>query len=423
MRPHSFPSALLTAFFSGLCMITCAQTGKHTSLADSLYKTSGNRVMWHKPGGNMTRFRASFRRILDSAAYYGLDKNKYPIPSPLAGNETDAQLLQIDKQFTRALANFVEDLYCGSDIVERHIKNDELTGRYKQQTDSFLLSWLQNTSHSVDGQKSLTLPEPPDPAYIILKNELKTQLDSRNVLKIAQLTESINIYRWIKHFRFNRYIVVNIPSATLSLFSQDTVWLKMKVVVGKPATRTPRFASRCDKVILYPYWNVPESIARKELLPVFKRSPAKVRTMNMQILNKNGKIVDPHSIQWSLLSSSYFPYTVRQCTGCDNALGVIKYNLTDPFSVYMHDTNYKLAFSSDQRYFSHGCIRLEQPVALGNALLNNKLDSNFLRACLKNQEPITIDLATPIPVFVVYLTAVADTNSVSYYRDIYHLVR
>lgn len=141
----------------------------------------------------------------------------------------------------------------------------------------------------------------------------------------------------------------------------------------------------------------------------------------MQLLDQAGRVVDPYTLKWSSFSRAYFPYTIRQCTGCDNALGVIKFNLTDPFDVYMHDTNNKIAFLTKKRYYSHGCIRLSRPVEMANYLLDNKVDSSFLKACIKGQKPVTIALQQPVPVFVTYNLAVAGDDSVSYYGDIYGL--
>ena len=146
-------------------------------------------------------------------------------------------------------------------------------------------------------------------------------------------------------------------------------------------------------------------------------------SMNMQLVGSNGRVVDATGIDWAQINRSNFHYTFRQCTGCDNSLGVIKFNLTDPFDVYLHDTNVKLAFLKDMRFLSHGCIRVEKPLQLGNFLLQNKLDSNFLKACYKDQLPKPINLEKKVPVFVVYMPAVPDGDSVAYYKDVYHLFK
>ncbi|MBX2907379.1 MAG: L,D-transpeptidase family protein [Taibaiella sp.] len=403
------PSALIiiTLFTFSSALQLQAQTNPVTTkrVIDSLYAVFNRPGYWSDTGDQLHR---AVIKLADESEANGLKKEDYNFPPP-AGN---------DNKFTSVTVSFLKDLYQGK--VDKLISNDEVEHAFTGYTDSVVLSVLARSQNEPGLLHSLT---PQDSAYQLLSQQLQCFAGKSLSDSAVQLANAANLYRWVKHYGFDKYIVVNIPSATLHLYDYDTVQLQMKVVVGKPSTRTPRFSSWLDKVILYPYWNVPTSIAVKELLPVFKRSPAKVAAMNMQILDKRGRILDPNMLNWQSFHRGNFPYTIRQCTGCDNALGVLKFNLTDPFSVYMHDTNNKPAFMSDYRYLSHGCIRLSDPVALGNALLDNKLDTAFLAACFKNEKPQELKLERPVPVFVIYNTAVVNNGEISYYKDVYHLVR
>lgn len=118
----------------------------------------------------------------------------------------------------------------------------------------------------------------------------------------------------------------------------------MKTVLGKPSTPSPRFAAWCDQAILYPYWYVPRSITFNGYLPIIRQNPSWLDAKNMQVVDGKGKEVDHHRLNWSSFHAGYFPYTIRQSTGCDNALGVIKFNISTPYGVYLHDTNNKTAF-------------------------------------------------------------------------------
>ena len=382
------------------------QAGTPTRTAtEQLYAAYGGTDFWSGQGEEL---RVAVLHLADSAARYGLNRNDYNFPavtSPAA-----------DRTFTVAALSFLRDLHQGR--IDNYVSNDEVAHAFRGHTDSVIIQTLLKARNATGSLSSLIRA---GSHHTLLGRQLLRH--SSHADTVRQLAASANLYRWIAHFGFDKYIVVNIPSATMKLYDHDTVRLQMKVVVGKPSTRTPRFSSWLDKVILYPYWNVPFSIATKDLLPIFRRSPAKVAAMNMQVLDKRGRILDPYILNWQSFNRNYFPYTIRQCTGCDNALGVIKFNLTDPFHVYMHDTNNKPAFMSDYRYLSHGCIRLSDPVSLGNALLDNKLDTAFLAACFKNEDPEEIPLAKPVPVFVVYMTAEAVADSIMYHRDIYRLFR
>lgn len=392
---------------------------RNGAIIDQFYKIHGAALFWYDPAAKeITNLRKSILSIIDSAKYLGINKNyNFPEESNMLSG---VAAIESDKKFTAALVDFSRNILEGEGI-DKLISNDEVSKNYTVFADSIILSWLCGMTANLDIKTYLSLLEPQDSVYRLLKDELKLQLNNGNELKVNEVTKCINIYRWITHFHLERCIVVNIPTAYLKAYGNGRLILSMRIVAGKPSTRTPRFATWCDKVVLYPYWNVPRSIATKELLPLFKKSPTRVERMNMQIIGHNGKKVDPNSLNWASFNRGNFPYTIRQCTGCDNALGVIKFNLTDPFSVYMHDTNFKIAFGSASRYYSHGCIRVQRPIELGNYLLNNKLDSNFLKACIKGQEPVVMYVAMPVPVFVVYLTADVVNGAVEYYGDIYHL--
>src|ERR1700761_3401115 len=112
----------------------------------------------------------------------------------------------------------------------------------------------------------------------------------------------------------------------------------MVVVVGHTGKRTPRFAGWVDGLVLYPYWNIPRHIATRELLPVFRKSPVLANVMQIQVLDDHGRELDPATVQWARYTAADFPYTLRQAPGCENALGVLKFNINSPFDVYMHDT-------------------------------------------------------------------------------------
>lgn len=363
--------------------------------------------------------------LLDSAAWYGIDLDNYYAAKfkseriHLSSGRPDSVALKVfELRFTDAVISFLKDLYQGS---SSYIGYDEISPKTADSDNEFLLNQLAGLQTAEDFRRLMALLEPSAYKYILVKNELRNMLLEQKQDKVEALKQALGYLRWIAHFRFDNYIVVNIPSAMLYYYEADSLMLSMRVIAGKPSTRTPRFAAYCNQVVLYPYWNVPASIATKELLPMFKKNPQLLETMNMQVLDKKGRIVDATRINWQALSKTNFPYRFRQSTGCDNSLGLIKFNLTDPFSVYMHDTNNKILFTSEKRFFSHGCIRIELPLELANNILPTPIDSAALKSASKNQMPVELSLSAPIPVFVIY--SILDTNEggVVYYDDIYGL--
>ncbi len=393
----------------------------YPELVKRFYSINGNNGILNF--AESTKLQKDFLIILDSSIYLGLYKNHYHYqdlfqPDSLKNNSAIISS-SYNLLFTDALISFIQDLYTKNN---NKISDDEISKKYEQQDDEFILKKMisiQNGESIADIVKEI---EPSDNIYCSLKNELKIQTDVHDTDKIKQLIIYLNYYRWINHFHFEKFIVVNIPSAILKYYQADTIALSMKVVTGKPSTKTPRFAAYCNEVVLYPYWNVPSSIALKEILPVIKAYPKTLKALHMQVLNSRGVIIHPEDIDWSKYSRNNFPYSFRQSTGCDNSLGVIKFNLTDPFSVYLHDTNNKLAFEKQERFLSHGCIRVEKPLELANSILPTPVDSSYIRACLKDQQPVLLQLDSPIPVFVIYSTVDLDINKeVEYYNDIYRL--
>ena len=243
--------------------------------------------------------------------------------------------------------------------------------------------------------------------------------------RVAELEYTLNTLRWLNCIKqSNHIIVVNIPSATLLLYEHGKIVLESRVIVGKKSTPTPSLCSKITEVILYPYWTVPNKIATQELLPVIKLNYTYLQANNFQVLNKQGKVMNPANIDWHVLSRNNFPYTIRQSTGCDNSLGLIKLNFYNPFSVYLHDTPGKFLFSLNKRYFSHGCMRLQKAMEVAHYILRNNsiaIDTLEEKGCLKNQAPVTVSATETIPVFVLYHTAWIDSAaSLSFHEDVYN---
>lgn len=242
--------------------------------------------------------------------------------------------------------------------------------------------------------------------------------------RIRELSTGLNAIRWLYAGGQGNRIVINLPAAMLVVYKDNKLVLESKIIPGKPSTPTPQLSSIATEVVLYPYWHVPYSIATKELLPIIKRDPGFLDRGAYQVLNAAGKIVDPSSVNWSGLSTKYFPYTLRQSTGCDNALGWVKINFYNPFTVYLHDTPVKMLFALPKRFFSHGCMRVEKAVDLARLLLGNNttlIDSLEKLGPLKNQAPTPVSI-TPMPVFVLYQPAWTDTaGQFHFYEDVYKL--
>lgn len=258
-----------------------------------------------------------------------------------------------------------------------------------------------------------------------LRSSIIGELNVPVAIRIKQLYLGLNYYRWLHCLTQNGpAIVVNIPAAYMKVYDRQGVILEMRMVLGKPSTPTPTLCSRISDVILYPYWMVPRNIATKELLPSIKRDPGFVDANGFQLITTQGKIVNPYKVDWPSVTASNFPYIIRQSTGCDNALGLIKLDFYNPFSVYLHDTPHKSLFTLNKRYFSHGCMRMEKPMELGHLVLTNNavaIDTLTEKGCIYNQSPMVVKADQKMPVVVWYNPVGTDsTGRVIFYEDIYN---
>jgi hypothetical protein len=382
---------------------------------------------WCAQGETARALRQGLIRVLDSAGLDGLDKRDY-LPDLLLWADSMVNSGRMEKQwhdwdlwFTEVGLAFGRDLYLGSS-VRRRMSYDGISEQLAGREEKYLAEGLESVSTGADLKQWINTLIPVDRDYTILRDSLAMYRGFGQKSRVGRLSSAMNMYRWMHHFRFARMIVVNIPSADLRYYAGDSLSLCMKVVAGQPSKRTPRFAAWCNGIVLYPYWNVPRKIARRELLPLFRKTPGLLQTMEMEVVDNRGRKVDPSGIRWASYTAANFPYEIRQTPGCYNALGVIKFNIVSPFDVYMHDTNLKKAFASTYRYFSHGCIRLERPIDLGRSLLENRLDTTYLLSCFRDQKPVPIAIGKPVPVFVVYQTVGVDpAGKLAWYKDIYQL--
>ena len=239
--------------------------------------------------------------------------------------------------------------------------------------------------------------------------------------RIKQMLVNLERLRWVPVEIENDYLLVNIPEYKLHVFENKKLIWETNVVVGKAARQTSIFKGNISEIILNPYWNVPTSIANKEILPKLKRNRNYLTRNNMEAV-AGGNVVNPKTINWNKYSR--IPYDIRQKPGKDNSLGKMKFMFPNSYSIYLHDTPSKELFDRNKRDFSHGCIRVENPKKLAMHLLkNNKnwTEINVDNVLLTNTAtPIAIN--PTIPVYITYFTAWVDVNgNLNFRNDIYNL--
>ena len=237
---------------------------------------------------------------------------------------------------------------------------------------------------------------------------------------IQQLRISLERLRWLPQKLGSRYILVNIAGFNLAAIENDERIFGMRIVVGRSYRSTPSFSSKISHLVLNPYWNVPRSIARKDLLPKQRNNPDYFTSEGIRIFSDYQYKFElaPDAIDWD--ASDQFSYVLRQDPGRRNALGTIKFMFPNPFSIYLHDTPSKYLFQRDIRTFSSGCIRLEKPLQLAEFVLGQMFERANIAEGIKSGKTRTVNLSERVPVYLLYLTVWSDNPGEVYFSsDIY----
>ena len=236
--------------------------------------------------------------------------------------------------------------------------------------------------------------------------------------RLAQIQLNLERWRWLPRELGERYVLVNIPEYRLEVWEGDKVPLSMRTVVGKQDTPTPIFSDEMTHVVFSPYWNVPPDIAEGETLPAVMRDPGFLERQNMEVLDASGKPVDPGSLDLSDPTK----YRFRQRPGAENSLGFVKFMFPNQFNVYLHDTPADSLFARASRSYSHGCVRVEQPLALAQYVLADQPEwtKEKIEEAMHSGEERHVKLKQPIPVYLGYWTARVSADGIVQFRpDIY----
>ncbi|HEX4922531.1 MAG TPA: L,D-transpeptidase family protein, partial [Bdellovibrionales bacterium] len=227
--------------------------------------------------------------------------------------------------------------------------------------------------------------------------------------RIQQIAASIEKWKWLPPELGEKHVFVNLARAELDVYESGVSVMNMKVVVGKVLRRTPSLSDKIVDVALNPYWNVPQNLVIKDVLPGIKSDPAYLQKMNMKVFTPDGtQELDPSAINWAAQSPTNINFRFRQEPGHHNSLGIVKFNLTNSRAIYMHDTPHKELFVEGPRNFSSGCVRLERPVDFATYLLKGtewteERIRKFTRESPNRVADYRITLENPLPVYLVFL--------------------
>lgn len=391
----------------------------------TFYKQESDQPIWvdDKP----TRAVKDAVAALKRATQHGLDPERYgtsaieqraaALESAKAPGAAGADLVAFELSVTKALISLGRDVargQSGPQAIESARDPIDVGARLAEALDKGVVStWPDQV-------------RPEHPQYAALQKLLAD--GGQPPGRTSQIAHAMNGWRLLPDDLGERYIIVNIPQFHLFVRDGGKTVVDTKVVVGKEGDETPVFSSDMTSVILSPYWNIPESIAEGETIPSIIKDPAYFAKNNLEVLRRSGKKaerVDPASVDWSNPEETE-SLSIRQKPGPGNALGHVKFMLPNKYSVYLHDTPAHALFDRRGRAFSHGCVRLEEPLELAKYVLGD--DPAWAEAAIREAMHSGVEqevkLKRPIPVHIVYFTAwIDDSGQPRFFDDVYRRYR
>lgn len=240
--------------------------------------------------------------------------------------------------------------------------------------------------------------------------------------RVNQIRTSLERLRWVKQEAVNSMVVVNIAGFRAFVYKDGMIEWDTPVMVGKNYRQTPVFRGDIAYLEFNPTWTIPPGILRNDTLPAIKKNPDYLASKNIRVIDNKGKFVDPSTVDWNKYTRGV-PYTLRQDPGPNNSLGTVKFIFPNKHFVFLHDTPHRELFSHDQRNFSSGCIRVQDPLKLAELVLGDtaKYNRASLESIVDSRRTQRINLSPKMPVIIVYLTAsINGDGNIRFYHDIYN---
>jgi murein L,D-transpeptidase YcbB/YkuD len=329
-------------------------------------------------------------------------------------NEDDLRSLQQRQLALRSLASrlaMTGDLQSSGDRDRAEHLERVLQMSYDEALERAVRSFQERHGLAVDG---------------IVGPETIAALNVPVSVRTRQIAANMNRWRHMPEDLGAKYLLVNIAGFRLKAVERGKLIHSMRVVVGKPSSPTPLMDHKIAYLVFRPYWNIPDSITRNELLPQIAEDPEYLHKEQLEIVEgwqPSAPVVASTDIDWATAIDE-FPYRLRQKPGAHNALGLVKFMFPNDANVYLHDTPSVAGFEPRRRAFSHGCVRVEDPITLAEFLL--RPDSAWTRdsvtAALQGDKPQAVRVPDAVPIYLTYFTAwVEGANEVHFRTDLYGL--
>lgn len=237
--------------------------------------------------------------------------------------------------------------------------------------------------------------------------------------RIERVKANLEKYRWFPRHWEDRYLMVNLAFQEMNVVEHNQAVLKMKTVNGRPTRRTPTLRDEIRFIELNPTWTVPFSIAVKDKLPQLQENPYSLESQNIWVYDRHGNHLNPATVDWYSYNRSNFNFTLVQQPGAYNALGLVKFPLTNPWFIYLHDTSEHYLMKESNRLKSSGCVRLERAFDLVQYLLKDQPEWPLSRVRAQKQPQMRINVKK-LPVYFMYQTVdMTDSGEIRMAADDY----
>ena len=379
----------------------------HGWLLRRFYAAHGYQTVWDGHPGEAGRL---LRNVVVRAADHGLDPGLFH-GTVLAERVSNLPLIERDLLLSDAFLSYADALARGALPIEERTDDEDL-----QPEPVDIIAVIDAAIAALDPGQVIEALAPTSPEYSAMRrayaeyraiasgvqgsrNKIQRTLPDRPVAerRLRQLVVNLERLRWLPRQMPRDRVIVNAAIARLQLFREDRPVFTTRVVVGETDKQTPEFQSRINDVLLNPPWNIPRSIAQKEILPKVAADPGYLTSHHMRFRSNGG---------------------IQQEAGAYSALGRLKFEMDDRYDVYLHDTPTKSLFQSAARMMSHGCVRVENPRTLAVMLLGQSVEG--IDKGIAAGHTSRRALPAPMPVFIVYQTAYVESDgSVQFRGDPY----
>ena len=354
---------------------------------EAFYRDRGFAPLWASDGKPSDRAKAA-TAFLRGVGTDGLEPSDYPSPG-FAGDAD--KLAQDELALTQSVLTFARHARTGRISFSRVSGAILYELEFPEAADV-----LANVANAGDISDALGAYHPPHAAYKALKAKLAEAREQKKAPLVDTLIANMERWRWMPRDLGKSHVVVNIPDYTLAVSNQGKTAWSTRIVVGKVGEQaTPLLSETMKFITVNPTWNVPPSIIRNEYLPALQRDPSALARIGLKVTHRRDGSIH-----------------VYQPPGEKNALGRIRFNFPNKFLVYQHDTPQKHLFAKEQRAFSHGCMRVQNPEQYAEVLLSISQPSERYSAerikKMYGDNERTINFKTPIPVHITYQTAFVD---------------